>query len=98
MQCGSSGGSTSPSVVPEGRLVLLHKFTRQVFRHQVSGVGRTLDLDEFHCLSQVLLLEPEGAYVKVTHAAHPSALQNAQGGRRIHVDPRLEADAKVGSQ
>ena len=36
------------------------------------------DLDKLHCSTKSLLLQPEGAYVKMTHAADPSALDNAQ--------------------
>ena len=36
--------------------VLFDLFSGQMFSHQVSGVGGTLDLDELHCVSQVLLL------------------------------------------
>ena len=43
----------------------------------VIGVGRSLDVDNLHCLPQALLLDPERADVQVSDATHSSPVENA---------------------
>ena len=83
------------AVQVERHRVLLNQLFREMLRREVRGFLGALDLKELHGPAGGLLLEPEGAHVKLTYAADHSACENAQCSRRIHMDAGSQADTEV---
>ena len=73
----------------------LQSLTGQVLRHQVSGVGRTLDLHESNPLSRLHLLQPKGPDIKVSDLAYAVSLDDAQRCRCIYMQSGGERQPKV---
>ena len=95
MQLGCGLRSALSEVKAESTGVCLELLTGQVLCHQVSGVGRTLDLDESNPPAQFLLLQPESPDIQVPDSANSSPFEDTQSRRRINVQSRVDEDAKV---
>ena len=93
LRCGL--GSTVPEIVAKRARMCLKLFTGQVLGHEVSGVGRTLDLDKSDSLAQLLLLLPKSPDILASDPANSSPLEDAQGRGGIDMKSGVHQNAKV---
>ena len=71
MKLDSRGGESLAAVRIQRLDIMFHLLSCEVVRHEVSGPAE--GPHELHSPAEGLLLQLEGAYVQVTHAADPSA-------------------------
>ena len=83
-------GPSVAEVVSEPCGVRLQTLTWQLFRHQISRVGRARDLDETDLLAQLYFLQPESADVEMSDPAYASPLEDTQRCGCIYMQSSIE--------